>query len=157
MAPALSKEFLEIQANYRMQIYPETRTWHDNNMQLIRLRYCKARVEPHSNEIHITHYIKYVFHGLVVRDCMTSQSFYNYIDCFFPIGVQLPVPPLSEKLHNNTRSSAIISLLLTFLLYQWQFCVVDLIVFIWFACSCGFCLAISHVYVNIKLLICWQL
>ena len=44
-------------------------------MQLIRLHYCKARVEPHSNEIYITHYIKYVFHGLVLRDCMTWSCF----------------------------------------------------------------------------------
>ena len=30
MAPALSKEFLDIHANYRVWIHSETRTWHDN-------------------------------------------------------------------------------------------------------------------------------
>ena len=33
MAPASSKEFLDIQANYRVWIYSETRTLHDNNVQ----------------------------------------------------------------------------------------------------------------------------
>ena len=33
MAPAMSKEFLEIQGNYRVSIHSETRTWHDNNIQ----------------------------------------------------------------------------------------------------------------------------
>ena len=33
MAPASSKEFLEIQANYKVWIHSESRTWHDNNMQ----------------------------------------------------------------------------------------------------------------------------
>ena len=33
MAPASSKEFLDIHANYRVHIQPETRTWHDNNIQ----------------------------------------------------------------------------------------------------------------------------
>ena len=31
MAPASSKEFLDIKANYRVWIHSETRTWHDNN------------------------------------------------------------------------------------------------------------------------------
>ena len=31
--PASSKEFLDIQANYKVQIHSETRTWHDNNSQ----------------------------------------------------------------------------------------------------------------------------
>ena len=30
MAPALSKEFLDIQANYKVWIHSETLTWHDN-------------------------------------------------------------------------------------------------------------------------------
>ena len=34
MAPVLSKEFLDIQANYRVWIHSETRTWHENNIQL---------------------------------------------------------------------------------------------------------------------------
>ena len=33
MAPALSKEFLDIQTNYGVLILSETRAWHDNNMQ----------------------------------------------------------------------------------------------------------------------------
>ena len=33
MAPASSKEFLDIKANYRVWIHSETRTWHDNNIQ----------------------------------------------------------------------------------------------------------------------------
>ena len=33
MAPALSKEFLDIQANYREWIHSETHMLHDNNMQ----------------------------------------------------------------------------------------------------------------------------
>ena len=33
MAPTSSKEFLDIQANYRVWIYSETRTLHDNNVQ----------------------------------------------------------------------------------------------------------------------------
>ena len=33
MAHASSKEFLEIQANYRMRIHSETRMGHDNNIQ----------------------------------------------------------------------------------------------------------------------------
>ena len=33
MVPAPSKEFLDIQANYRVWIHSETRTWHDNNIQ----------------------------------------------------------------------------------------------------------------------------
>ena len=33
MAPALSKDFLDIQANYRMWIHSEARTWNDNNLQ----------------------------------------------------------------------------------------------------------------------------
>ena len=33
MAPASSKEFLDIQVNYRVWIHPETRTWHDNDIQ----------------------------------------------------------------------------------------------------------------------------
>ena len=32
MAPALSKEILNIKANYRVWIHSGTRTWHDNNM-----------------------------------------------------------------------------------------------------------------------------
>ena len=32
IVPALSKEFLDIQANYREWIHSETRTWHDNNI-----------------------------------------------------------------------------------------------------------------------------
>ena len=32
MAPASSKEFLDIQANYRVWIHSETCTWHDNNI-----------------------------------------------------------------------------------------------------------------------------
>ena len=34
MTPALSKEFLDIQANYEVWILSETRTRHDNNIQL---------------------------------------------------------------------------------------------------------------------------
>ena len=33
MALASSKEFVDIQANYRVWIHSETRTWHDNNIQ----------------------------------------------------------------------------------------------------------------------------
>ena len=33
MVPFLSKEFLDIPANYKLWIYSETRTGHDNNMQ----------------------------------------------------------------------------------------------------------------------------
>ena len=33
MASASSKEFLEIQANYRVYIHSEPREWHDNNIQ----------------------------------------------------------------------------------------------------------------------------
>ena len=33
MAPVLSKEFLDIQANYGVLILSETRVWHDNNIQ----------------------------------------------------------------------------------------------------------------------------
>ena len=33
MAPASSKEFLHIQANYRVWIHSDTCTWHDNNIQ----------------------------------------------------------------------------------------------------------------------------
>ena len=33
MVPASSKEFLDIQANYRVYIHSETRAWHDNNIQ----------------------------------------------------------------------------------------------------------------------------
>ena len=33
MLPASSKEFLVIQANYRVWIHSETRTWHYNNIQ----------------------------------------------------------------------------------------------------------------------------
>ena len=33
MAPGSSKEFLDIQANYRVWISSEIRTWHDNNIQ----------------------------------------------------------------------------------------------------------------------------
>ena len=33
MAPASSNEFLDIQANYRVWIHYETRTWHDKNIQ----------------------------------------------------------------------------------------------------------------------------
>ena len=32
--PASSKEFLDIQANYRVWIHSETRMGHDNNIQL---------------------------------------------------------------------------------------------------------------------------
>ena len=32
-APASSKEFLDIQANYRVWIHSETRMWHDKNIQ----------------------------------------------------------------------------------------------------------------------------
>ena len=35
MAPASSKEFLDIQANYRVQIHFESLTWHDNNVHTI--------------------------------------------------------------------------------------------------------------------------
>ena len=34
MALASSKDFIGIQVNYRVQIHSETRTWHDNNIQL---------------------------------------------------------------------------------------------------------------------------
>ena len=33
MAPASSKKFLDIQANYRVWIHSETRTWYNNNIQ----------------------------------------------------------------------------------------------------------------------------
>ena len=33
IAPALIKEFLDIQANYRVQIHSETCAWHDNNIE----------------------------------------------------------------------------------------------------------------------------
>ena len=33
MSPALSKKFLNIQANYRAQIQSETCMWYDNNIQ----------------------------------------------------------------------------------------------------------------------------
>ena len=33
MVPASSKEFLDIQANYRVWIHSETRTWHNNKTQ----------------------------------------------------------------------------------------------------------------------------
>ena len=33
MAPASSKEFLDIQANYRVWIHSETHSWHDNKIQ----------------------------------------------------------------------------------------------------------------------------
>ena len=33
MTPASSKELLDIQANYRVCIHSDTRTWHDNNIQ----------------------------------------------------------------------------------------------------------------------------
>ena len=33
MVPASSIKFFDIQANYRVWIYSETRTWHDNNIQ----------------------------------------------------------------------------------------------------------------------------
>ena len=33
MAPASSKEFLDIQANYRVWVHSEIRTSHDNNIQ----------------------------------------------------------------------------------------------------------------------------
>ena len=33
MAPASSKEFFDIQANYRVWIHSETRTWHDINIK----------------------------------------------------------------------------------------------------------------------------
>ena len=36
MVPTLRKELLDIQANYRVWIHSETRTWHDNNMQSIK-------------------------------------------------------------------------------------------------------------------------
>ena len=35
MAPASRKEFLGIQANYRVWIHSETHTWHDNNIQTV--------------------------------------------------------------------------------------------------------------------------
>ena len=34
IVPALSKEFLDIQANYSVWIHSETRAGHDNNIQL---------------------------------------------------------------------------------------------------------------------------
>ena len=33
MTPASNKEFLDIQANYTVQIHSKPRTWHDNNIQ----------------------------------------------------------------------------------------------------------------------------
>ena len=33
IAPALSKEFLDIQTNYRVKIHSEPRTWHDSSTQ----------------------------------------------------------------------------------------------------------------------------
>ena len=41
MAPASGKHFLDIQANYRMWVQSETRTWHDNNIQLFRYRFLR--------------------------------------------------------------------------------------------------------------------
>ena len=35
MAPASSKEFFDIQVNYRVWIHSETRTWHGNNIQCV--------------------------------------------------------------------------------------------------------------------------
>ena len=43
MAPALSKEFLDIQANYRVWIHSETRTWHDNSIQSVEDTFEKQR------------------------------------------------------------------------------------------------------------------
>ena len=34
MAPASSKELLDIEPNYRVWIHSETRMWHDYNIQL---------------------------------------------------------------------------------------------------------------------------
>ena len=33
MVPALKKEFVDIQANFRVWIHPETHRWHDNNIK----------------------------------------------------------------------------------------------------------------------------
>ena len=40
MAPASSKEFLDIEANYRVWIHSETRTWHDNSIQSVGFLQC---------------------------------------------------------------------------------------------------------------------
>ena len=36
MGPASSKEFLDIQANYRVKIHSENRRWYDNNIQSVK-------------------------------------------------------------------------------------------------------------------------
>ena len=46
IAPASNKELLDIQANYRVWIHSETRTWHDNNMQSIDCFFCDENFGP---------------------------------------------------------------------------------------------------------------
>ena len=49
MTPASSKEFLDIQTNYRVCIHSETRTWHDNNIQLLFFHNTSRRLLPVKN------------------------------------------------------------------------------------------------------------
>ena len=46
MAPASRKEFLDTQENYRVQIYSETRTSHDNNITEMHRRDTFSVISP---------------------------------------------------------------------------------------------------------------
>ena len=56
MAPASSKEFLEIQAKNKVWIHSETRTPHDNNLKIVRI-ICPENENDISSAINVIVYL----------------------------------------------------------------------------------------------------
>ena len=56
MVPASSKEFLEIQANNKVWIHSETRTPHDNNIQIVKI-ICPENENDISSVINVIVYL----------------------------------------------------------------------------------------------------
>ena len=76
MAPALSKEFLDIQANYRVRIHSESSTWHDNNIMTPKLRSAV-------HYFHKTLYLRVVLVSLLLTRNRFCTTFSTFIWCFY--------------------------------------------------------------------------
>ena len=70
MAPGSSKEFFDIQTNYRVWIHFETHTWHDNNMQTKQNSYRKFQINEFSGTSisHVFSFIRTSFHDFQKLD-----------------------------------------------------------------------------------------
>ena len=97
MAPALGKEFLDIQANYRVRIHSETRTWHDNNIQSEFLKLLSLTICTYVTVQYILFYKQY-FKGGLIKLMFISALFYVYI-MLSNVEFLVSVSQFKESLH----------------------------------------------------------